>query len=114
MIYRFMHNMYYANTQVLTREVVELVRGAKPPLSWFCIDAVAVNDVDFTAAEALRSVHGFLAEEGVRLVFCEVVDEVRAELDRSRLTDLFGADAFFPSPTAVVSAFGGGLEEVHS
>ena len=115
MIYRFMHNMYYANTQVLTREVVELVRGAKPSLSWFCIDAVAVNDVDFTAAEALRTVHGFLAEEGVRLVFCEVVDEVRAELDRSQLTDLFGTDAFFPSPAAVVSAFGGGgLKEVHS
>lgn len=105
MIYRFMHNMYYANAQVLTDEVVELARGAEPPLSWFCIDGVAVNDVDFTAAESLRALHGLLAAEGVRLVFCEVVEEVRAEFDRSRLTDLFGAGAFFPSPAAVLNAY---------
>ena len=62
--------------------------------------------MDFTAAEALRSVHGFLQEKGIRLVFCEVVEEVRAEFDRSELTDLFGEDAFFPSPATVVSAYG--------
>jgi MFS superfamily sulfate permease-like transporter len=105
MIYRFMHNMYYANSQVLTEEVIRLARGAEPPLSWFCIDAAAVNDVDFTAAETLRALHGSLAEMGIRLVFCEVVDEVRAEFDRSELTELLGHDAFFPSLAAVVSAY---------
>ena len=105
MIYRFMHNMYYANAQVLTEEVTKLADGAEPSLSWFCIDAAAVNDVDFTAAEALRALHGHLAGKGIRLVFCEVVDEVRAEFDRSELTDLLGNDAFFPSLAAVVSAY---------
>ncbi|HEX9022396.1 MAG TPA: SulP family inorganic anion transporter [Geobacteraceae bacterium] len=105
MIYRFMHNMYYANTQVLTSEVVNLVQGASPPLSWFCIDCAAVNDVDFSAAHALRALHGILAELKVKLVFCEITDHVRAEFDRSGLTDLFGRDAFFPTPNAVVAAF---------
>lgn len=108
MIYRFMHNMYYANSQVLAREVVELARSANPPLSWFCIDAAAVNDVDFTAAETLRTLHGTLAGQGIRLVWCEVVDEVRGEFDRSELTDLFGGDAFFQTPAAVVAAYGRG------
>jgi len=107
MIYRFMHNMYYANSSVLTGEVVRLVDGAKPPLSWFCIDAAAVNDLDFTAAESLRELHAMLEKKGVRLVFCEVMDEVAAEFDRSRLSDLLGRDAFFPSIVAVVSAFTG-------
>ncbi|HEX9080390.1 MAG TPA: SulP family inorganic anion transporter [Desulfuromonadaceae bacterium] len=106
MIYRFMHNMYYANSQVLAREVSELAAGADPPLSWFCIDAAAVNDVDFTAAETLRALHATLADRGIRLVWCEVVDAVRREFDRSGLTDLFGGDAFFPTPAAVVAAFG--------
>ncbi len=105
MIYRFTHNMYYANSQVLNDEVADLVRDASPPLSWFCIDAAAVNDVDFTAAEILRGLHGILAGQGVRLVFCDVVDEVRAELDRSKLTDLFGREAFFQTPAAVVNAY---------
>jgi high affinity sulfate transporter 1 len=106
MIYRFMHNMYYANIQILTEEVVILARWANPPLSWFCIDVAAVNDVDFTAAEALRTLHGILAGQGIRLVFSEVIEEVRVEFDRSSLTDLFGRDALFPSLAAVVNAFG--------
>jgi high affinity sulfate transporter 1 len=106
MIYRFIHNMYYANVQVLNKEVVDLARGANPPLSWFCIDVVAVNDVDFTAAETLRILHGILAGQGIRLVFSEVIEEVHVEFDRSKLTELFGRDAFFHSFAAVVSVYG--------
>ncbi len=106
MIYRFMHNMYYANIQVLTEQVVNLARGANPPLSWFCIDLAAVNDVDFTAAETLRTLHGILAGQGIRLVFSEVIEEVQAEFDRSNLTELFGRDAFFSSLAAVVITYG--------
>lgn len=105
MIYRFMHNMYYANIQVLTDEVVRLARRAQPPLSMFCIDAAAVNDVDFTAAEALRSLHDILKELGIRLVFCELVEEVREEFDRSNLIDLLGKDAFFETPNTVLNAY---------
>jgi MFS superfamily sulfate permease-like transporter len=105
MVYRFAHNMYYANSEVLTGEIVGLVNGADPPLSWFCIDMAAVNDVDYTAAEALRALHPILEGHNVRLVFCEVAREVRLEFERSGLDDLFGKDAFFPTPVAVADAF---------
>jgi len=105
MIYRFMHSMYYANSQVLGKEIDELAKSANPPLSWFCIDAAAVDDVDFTAADALRAIHGTLSDLGIRLVLCEVIDNVREEFDRSRLTGLLGSDAFFETPLAVVAAF---------
>ena len=104
-IYRFMHSMYYANVGVLAGEVARLARGARPPLRWFCLDLSAVDDVDFTAAETLRTLHGMLEKEGVRLVFCEVIEEVRAEFERSGLTGLWGADAYFASYQAVLSAF---------
>jgi sulfate permease, SulP family len=106
MIYRFMHNMYYANIQLLIEELAALARGANPPLHWLCIDVTAVNDVDFTAAEALRTIHDFLAGEGVRLVFSGVVEEVELEFARSKLTERFGRDAFFPNLAAVVTAYG--------
>jgi MFS superfamily sulfate permease-like transporter len=106
MIYRFMHSIYYANTQVLTTEIADLVTGAHPPLSWFCIDMAAVDDVDFTAAEALRKLHGIVEKQGARLVFCEVVDDVMEEFDRSGLTELFGKGAFFTGPVSVLSAYG--------
>ena len=55
LVYRFAHGMYYANAEVLSEEVTWLVLGAKPPLNWFCIDAAAVDDVDYSAAAVLRS-----------------------------------------------------------
>jgi len=94
LIYRFTHSMYYANSQQLTEEVTDLVRRAEPPLRWFCIDASAVDDVDYTAAETLRSLFGILKKEGVRLVVAEVMTDV-AEHTRYDLKRLFGEDAFY-------------------
>jgi high affinity sulfate transporter 1 len=105
MIYRFMHSMYYANVQTLNEEVVDLIKNAQPRLSWLCIDMVAVDDVDFTASETLRGLHGVLQTYGVRLIFSEMIDEVQAEFDRSGLTSLFGADSYFPTPRDVVDAY---------
>ena len=105
MIYRFMHNMYYANSQVLAEQMVSLAKGADPQLAWFCIDAAPVNDVDFTAAEALRALHGILKDLNIRLVICELTRDVQLEFERSGLVELFGPDAFFPTPDAVADAF---------
>jgi len=105
MIYRFMHNIYYANSQLLKDEIVRLVTTADPPLSWFCIDASAINDIDFTASDSLRTVYNILTGYGVRLIICEVIDEVREELERSELVNLLGEEAFFQTPDAVISAF---------
>ncbi len=105
LMYRFAHTMYYANAQQLSEQVADLSNGAQPPLVWFCIEASAVADVDFTAASTLRDIHGILKRQGVRLVFCNVIDLVKAELDRYQLTDLLGKDAFYGSINAVVSAY---------
>jgi sulfate permease, SulP family len=105
MVYRFTHSMYYANTEQLSNEVTLLVEGAKPRLSWFCIDANAVDDVDFSAAETLRSIAVFLKNRGIRLVLAGVSDNVRAELDRSQLTQLIGEDSYYVTLTDVLSAY---------
>ena len=105
LVYRFAHTMYYANTEQLSREVIELAKGAEPSLVWFCIDASAVADVDFSAAATLREIYGILKGQGIRLVFCDVIDLVKAELDRYELTNLIGEDAFYESISAVVSAY---------
>jgi len=105
MIYRFMHSMYYANTQTLTAEAIDLAKAAVPPIKWFCIDASVVNDVDFTAAGTLRILHRMMSEMGIRIVFFEVIDEIRQEFDRSGLTALYGEDAFFPTLKSLVKSY---------
>jgi SulP family sulfate permease len=105
MIYRFNHSMYYANAENFSQEVIELVDSAESPVSWFCIDATAVDDVDFSAAATLREIYDTLKEKGVRLVFAEVGEDIRKELDLSDVTDLVGRDAFYESAADVENAF---------
>jgi len=104
LIYRFTHSMYYANAEQLSEQVQALVKDAQPPVSWFCIDGSAVDDVDFSAAATLRSIYASLKEQGIRLVFTEVMEDVRTE-SRYQLTKLVGEDAFFTTKDDVVTAF---------
>lgn len=105
LVYRFSHSLYYANAQKLSDEVAELIVGSEPRVRWFCIDAAAIDDVDFSAAQTLRSVHELLKKGGVRLVFAMVSDDVRRELDRYGLSELVGQDGFFDSGDELVSAY---------
>jgi SulP family sulfate permease len=102
-IYRFTHSMYYANAQQLSEELTDLVSRAGPP-HWLCIDASAVDDVDYTAAETLRSLFGLLQEKGVRLVVAQVLADVK-EHSRYELKQLFGEDVFYDTLQDVVADY---------
>jgi MFS superfamily sulfate permease-like transporter len=82
MIYRFSHSMYYANAELLSREVIALTSAAKPPLRWFVLDLDSVDDVDFSAGATLASLRKTLAERGIELKFLRaskpVVESLRA------------------------------------
>jgi MFS superfamily sulfate permease-like transporter len=104
LIYRFTHSMYYANSQQLSEEIADLVNHAEPPLRWLCLDASAVDDVDYSAAETLRAVFALLQEKGVRLVVTHVLEDVK-ERSRYELKQLFGEDAFYDSLHDVVSDY---------
>jgi len=103
-IYRFTNDMYYANAQQLTEEITGLIYNAESPVHWFCLEVSAVSDVDYSAAEALRSIYGILKEKGIRLVVAEVLEDVKAD-SRYNLQQLFGEDAFYTTLDDVVTAY---------
>lgn len=104
LIYRFTHSMYYANAEQLSEEITELANHAQPPLRWLCIDASAVDDVDFSAAETLRSIFGILKDKGIRLVVAQVMEDVKDE-SSYQLGQLFGEDAFYDTIENVLEAY---------
>jgi SulP family sulfate permease len=114
MIYRFNHSMYYANAELLSQEVLTLVESAQPPLSWFCIDVTAVDDIDFSAAATLREIYVSLSGKGIRLVLAEVANDIHGELDRSGLTDLIGNDGFYETIRDVEEAYRAGYIDERS
>jgi SulP family sulfate permease len=105
MVYRFSHSLYYANAHQFSEEVLALVNGADSNIDWFCLDAVAIDDVDYSAAATLRTTFGALQDKGIRLVLVGVEDDVKVELDRFGITDLVKKDAFFANGDDVVTAY---------
>jgi MFS superfamily sulfate permease-like transporter len=104
-IYRFNHSMYYANMNLFSEEVLDLISRSEPRLSWFCLDATAVDDVDFSAAAMLRETYATLIQHGIRFVLVAVASTVLAEMDRYGLTDLMGKDSFFGTVHELESAY---------
>ncbi len=111
LIYRFTHSMYYANADLLSRQILELAEESRPPLSWLCVECTAVDDVDFTAAEVLLSLARILEGRGTRLVLTGMSADVKAELDRSGVTGGSGPASSYPSLKDVVSAYSREREE---
>jgi high affinity sulfate transporter 1 len=103
--YRFSHSLYYANAGLFSEQIVELANKADPGLKWLCLDAVAIDDLDYSGAAALRSAHQTLKEKGIRLVFAMVREHTRKEMDRHGISELVGRDAFFDHGDALIAAF---------
>jgi sulfate permease, SulP family len=96
-IYRFTHSLYYANAQRFQDEVFELTRpsAASSTTRYICVDCTAIDDVDFTGGAMLCHVARILHARDMRLVFAEISNHVRRELDRSGVTDIIGTEAYF-------------------
>lgn len=103
-IYRFTHSLYYANRRQLAEEISFLANATNPPLRWLCLDASAIDDVDFSAAETLRSVHATLQAKGIRLVVAEVMEDLKTQT-RYRFKEVFGADAFYDHLEDVIKQY---------
>lgn len=84
--------------------MLELVDTADPPLRWLCLDGSAVDDVDFTAGETLRSVFAILRQKGIRPVVAQVMEDLKAD-SRYRLHGLFDADALYETLEDVLTAY---------
>jgi len=104
-IYRFGSSLYYANADRFQEELLGLADAADPPLRWLCVTGDAIGDVYYSASDTIRAVHEQLADRGVTLVLCNLIPEVRAELDRDGLTDLLGADHVFDWVDEALAAY---------
>lgn len=110
LIYRFGSDIYFANANRFTEEIISLVKSSKS-LKWFCISATNISDVDFTSTETLKKVYAQLKKLGITLVLSEVVQPVMKELDRDGITKLIGREHIFESVQDVIEAYKRSLGE---
>jgi sulfate permease, SulP family len=89
-VYRFGSDLFFANAKRFTDQVRALVDCAPTPVHWFVLDASAITDADFSAAQSVRDLIDELQRRGIRVVFARVSRYLRSDMDRHHITDIVG------------------------
>jgi MFS superfamily sulfate permease-like transporter len=104
-IYQFGANLYYANENRLTEDILGIVKHATPPLKWLCLSALIVRDIDYSGSESIKQLHRELKQRSVVLVISDIEDQVKRQLERDKIIELIGKDHVFDSFQDVVAAY---------
>jgi high affinity sulfate transporter 1 len=107
-VYRFNSDLFYANANRFIDEVRGLVEHAPTPIRWFVIDAGAITDIDYSAAQAIRDLFDDLAHQGVGIVFGRVSPYLRSDMDRHQITVTIGETRIFTTLHEAIAAVRGG------
>ena len=103
-IYRFGAPLFYANANRFSEEVRMLAASAPSPVRCLMVDAGAITNVDFTAAQVVRDVLQDLSAQGTGLVLAHVQSDLRPDLDRHHLTEAIGSTRIFESLHGALAA----------
>ena len=107
-IYRFGADLFYANQNIFVDEARSLVERAPTPVRWFIVDAGAITDIDYSAAQSIRDLRDQLARQEVRMVFARVSPYLRSDMDRHGITATTGETRIFATLHEAIAAVRGG------
>jgi sulfate permease, SulP family len=74
------------------------------PVRWFIVDASAITDVDYSAAQSIRDLLDELARRGVHIVFARVSPYLRSDMDRHHITAAVGEKWVFTTLHEAIAA----------
>lgn len=105
LIYRVDGPLFFANARLVRDRVREIMEAMEDPVRLVVLDAGAVFDIDFTAAQSLRRLHRELESRGSDLAIAEPHEPIRKVLRRSGLLKAIGEENVFPTVGAAIDAF---------
>jgi len=91
LVYRFGADLFYANERRFVDELRALVDGASPPLHGLVVDASAVSDLDYSAAQSLRQLIAELQQRRIVLAFGRVSPALLSDMQRHGIAAVLGA-----------------------
>ena len=103
-IYRFGADLFYANDNRFVDEVRGLVARASHPVRWFIVDAGAITDMDYSAAQSIRDLLKELEQEGVGVIFARVTPYLQSDMDRHGISDALGKTRIFTTLHEAINA----------
>jgi sulfate permease, SulP family len=105
-VYRFGSDLFFANAKRFVDQVRALIERASTPIRWFIVDASAITDLDYSAAETLRDFIAELKRQDTQIIFARVTPYLRSDMDRHRITDVIGKEWIFATLHDAIAAAG--------
>ena len=103
-VYRFGADVFYANANRFTDEVHAFIERAPAPVRSFIVDAGAITDIDYSAAQAIRELIDELGRQKVRMIFARVSPYLRSDMERHRLMAMIGETWIFATLHEAIAA----------
>ena len=103
-VHRFGADLLYANQNRFTDEVRALVAHVPTPIHCFIVDAGAITDIDYSAAQSLLELLEDLERQKVSMVFGRVNYYLRSDMDRHGITAAIGEGCIFPTLHEAIAA----------
>jgi len=113
-VYRFGSDLFYANANRFADEVRTLVARAPTPIRWFIVDAGAITDIDYSAAQSVRDLLDELARRKVGVVFARVNPYLRSDMDRHHIAAAIGEGRIFATLHEAITAVRDGALGPHT
>ncbi len=110
-IYRFGADLFYANEERFVSEVRALVERAPSKVRRFIVDAGAITDLDYSAAQSIRTLLDDLRRQGTRVWFARVSPYLRSDMERHGVAAVLGEAAIFAKLHEAIAAVGEGEKE---
>jgi sulfate permease, SulP family len=104
-LYRFGASLFYANAGRFGEEIVTL--AGKPPkeVRWIIVDAEAIANVDYSAAQVVMQLNRHLAEAGVALGFARLSPSLKSDFARHHLIGTIDRSLIFDRLHDALDAF---------
>ena len=99
----------FANAKRFADQVRALVDRAPTPVRWFVVDASAITDIDYSAAQSIRDFIDELKRRGVQIVFARVSPYLRSDMHRHHITDAVSEKWIFATLHEAMAAVRGSV-----
>ncbi len=104
-VFRYDADLFYANVNRFSDDVMVLVESAPDPVRWLVLDCTVISYVDYSATGVLDDLVAFVHSRGAHFVLAGVDPELEHVLRTEGLLEDFDPAHVFPTVGAAVRAF---------
>ena len=100
--------LFYANHNRFADRCTLSWSTRRRPVHWFVVDAGAITDIDYSAAQSIRDLLDELVRQKVNMIFARVRPSLHSDMDRHRVTAMIGDTQVFATLREALAAVRGG------